>query len=101
MSSIDIEVQKLKDASEKVKYRLENLSPKQKKILCNLFIDRIEMRRTKEGKKWKVSAEIFFRFNPQKFFGGEGEDRTAEPKKKTNEEASLGKKVEGGVTGRT
>lgn len=40
-----------------------------------------------------------FRFNPQKFFGGDGEDRTAEPKKKSKEEASLRKKDEDGKTG--
>ncbi len=32
MSSIDIEVQKLKDASKQIKYRLEKLDHKQKKI---------------------------------------------------------------------
>ncbi len=67
MSSIDIEVQKLKDASKQIKYRLEKLDHKQKKILVNLFIDRIEMFREKIGKRWKITAEIYFRFNPNKF----------------------------------
>ena len=67
MSSIDIEVQKLKDASKQIKYRLEQLNQKQKKILINLFIDRIEMFREKIGKRWKITAEIYFRFNPNKF----------------------------------
>lgn len=67
MSSAEIEVQKLRGASEQVKYRLDNLDPKQKKILCNLFIDRIEMRRKKVHSRWMVTADVFFRFNPQKF----------------------------------
>lgn len=67
MSSIDIEVQKLKDASKQIKYRLEKLDHKQKKILVNLFIDRVEMFREKIGKRWKITAEIYFRFNPNKF----------------------------------
>jgi len=90
-------VQKLKDASEQVKYRLENLTPKQKKILCNLFVDRIEMYRKKEGKKWKVNAEIFFRFNPSKFAGADGEDRTPEALPESKKKTSQKEKVFNGV----
>ncbi len=67
IGSIDIEVKKLKEASKQIKYRLDKLSQDHKRILVDLFIDRIEMYRTKEGKRWKVEAEIFFRFNPEKF----------------------------------
>ncbi|QQS58915.1 recombinase family protein [Candidatus Peregrinibacteria bacterium] len=93
LSSLDIEVKKLKSASEEVKYRLENLTPKQKKILCHLFVDRIEMNRTREESKWKVSAEIFFRFNPQKFVNGQEGDRIGkgleQNKKKTSSEEKV------------
>lgn len=66
MGAVDLEVQKLKEASEQVKYRLDHLDVNHKKILCSLFIDRVEMHRIEyEGKK-KVKAEIFFRFNPSK-----------------------------------
>lgn len=70
ISSIDIEVQKLREASKQVRYKLEKLDTRQKKILCNLFVDRVEMRRTPTvsyGKKnrWDVDAEVFFRFNPK------------------------------------
>ena len=40
---------------------------KQKKILCNLFVDRVEMRRRKVHGRWKTHANVFFRFNPKKF----------------------------------
>lgn len=67
LSSIDVEVEKLKEASAQVKYRLEHLTDKQKKMLCNLFVERVEMYRKRDGKRWKVSAEVYFRFNPKKF----------------------------------
>ena len=66
-SSIDVEVGKLKSAAAQVKYRLDKLDRKRKKILCRLFIDRVEMRRRRQGKRWKIDAEVVFRFNPQKF----------------------------------
>lgn len=66
ISQIDVEVQKLREASKQVKYKFESLNEKQKQILVNLFIDKVEMARVKEGKKWKVSAVVHFRFNPQK-----------------------------------
>ncbi|QQS59373.1 recombinase family protein [Candidatus Peregrinibacteria bacterium] len=100
LSSLDIEVEKLKSASEEVKYRLENLTPKQKKILCNLFVDRIEMNRTREGSRWKVSAEIFFRFNPQKFNKGSEEGRTGEDLEENEKKTSSEEKALNGATGR-
>jgi site-specific DNA recombinase len=66
LGSIDLEIQKLKEASEQVKYRIDNLDRRGKKLLCNLFIDRVEMRRTKENGKWHVRADVHFRFNPDK-----------------------------------
>ena len=97
MSSINIEVQKLKEASKQVKYRLENLTRRQKKIICDLFIDRIEMRRRKLNGKWDITADIFFRFNPDKFPQATQEGRTAKPQE-TNKKNPLNlKKVSHGV----
>lgn len=76
MSSATVEVKKLRDAAAQVRYRLDKLDPRQKKILCNLFIDRIEMRRRKVHGRWKVNADVFFRFNPQKFSEAIEEGRT-------------------------
>lgn len=69
IGSVDVEVEKLREASKQVKYKLENLSRKQQKILVDLFVDRIEMYKTKEGRKSKIYADIHFRFNPNKFNG--------------------------------
>ena len=67
MSSHEVEIEKLKAASEQVKYRLDSLDRKQKKILCQLFVERVEMRRRKVHNRWSVTGDVFFRFNPQKF----------------------------------
>ena len=40
------------------------------------------MFRKREGKRWKVSAEVFFRFNPEKFADEANEVRTFKALKK-------------------
>lgn len=82
LSSIDSEVLKLQDASDKVKYHLDNLSDRNKRLLCDLFIERVEMTRkpkVSEGygrkQRWDVSGQIHFRFNPSKFITADGEGR--------------------------
>lgn len=101
MSSIDLEAQKLKKASEQVKYRLENLTRKQKKILCDLFVDRVEMFRKKEGKNWNISAEIYFRFNPRKFSEPKTGGRTSQAQEDNKKEPSKAQKREDGGRERT
>lgn len=71
LSVTDTEVQSLKEASEVVRHRLDKLDTRQKKILCGLFVDRVEMYRERatsdDGRqKWKVTANVVFRFNPSK-----------------------------------
>ncbi len=97
-SSIDIEVQKLKEVSAQIKYKLENLNQEQKKVLCDLFIDRIEMHRHKEGKRWKVRVETFFRFNPNKFPSKIVVGRTEKGDNAAKNEAKKSKNVECGST---
>lgn len=101
MSSVDIEVQKLKSASEQVKYRLENLTRKQKKVLCSLFVDRVEMRRKKEGKNWDIAADIYFRFNPNKFMNTEIEGRTSKTSTDNKKEPSKAQNCTIGARERT
>lgn len=73
IASRDLEIQKLKTASEKVKYNLDNLTLKQKRALCNLVIDAIYVDRKPnlnwKGKrnKWEISTKLVLRFNPNKF----------------------------------
>ena len=66
MRSVEVEIASLKEASKTVKHRLSNLSPKQKRIICDLFIDRIEMTRRKENSRWNIQADIYYRFNPER-----------------------------------
>lgn len=99
VASMDIEVKKLKDASKQLKYRLESLDAKQKKVLANLFVDRIEMYRRKEGKRWKITAEIFFKFNPTKFPTRLIKGRTEESLKKAKKSTSDSKIRKGGAGG--
>lgn len=76
MSTADVEVKKLRDAAEQVRYHLDNLDRKQKKILCGLFVERVEMGRRKVHGRWKVRSNVFFRFNPSKFSEQIERDRT-------------------------
>ena len=90
-------MQKLRDAAEQVKYRLDNLDQRQKKILCSLFIDRVEMRRAKVGGRWKIAGQVIFRFNPSKFEENGEEGRTMKTQQKANASASEDKNaVDGG-----
>lgn len=75
-SSQAVEIDSLKEAAEHVKYQFSDLTREKKKVLCNMFIDHIDVTRTeispkdsrskRQKKQWKVNAEIYFRFNPQK-----------------------------------
>ncbi len=99
MASVDTEVKKLKDASEKVKYRLDHLTTSQKKVLCKLFVDRVEMYRdkTKEG-KWEVRADVHFRFNPDKLIPAAVGGSTETNLKKASKEAKSSKYGRSGGT---
>lgn len=100
ISSIDLEVEKLKEASKQVKYRLDNLSHREKKILVQLFVDTIEMSRVKEGKRWNISANIIFRFNPYKFPSRAIEGRTTKSLKKGKNSEKRPSKALSGAAGR-
>lgn len=72
LSTSEIEIKKLRDASEKVKYNLANLDRKGKQVLCDLFVERIGIHKKQSGtteggrKLWDITADIYFRFNPYK-----------------------------------
>jgi len=90
LTSVDVEVKKLRDAAEQVRYRLNKLDPRQKKILCNLFVDRVEMYRTPmkgSGKRqrWRITATVVFRFNPEKLNEAQREGRTTSQLSKATE----------------
>jgi len=58
------EAKNLKTASKELKGKIKSLTREQKKILCGLFIDRVEITRTERpNQKRLVEADIYFRFN--------------------------------------
>jgi site-specific DNA recombinase len=65
--AVDLEVKKLKEASAQVKCRLKSLSREQQKVLVNLFVERVEIYKEKVQGKNKITLQIFYKFNPQKF----------------------------------
>jgi site-specific DNA recombinase len=69
IGAVDAEVKSLREASAQVKYRLDKLNQKQKKILIDLFVEKVEMYRHRENdkEKWEIEAEVYFRFDPNKF----------------------------------
>lgn len=94
------EVQKLKEASKQIKYKLENLDRKQKRILVDLFVDKVEMTRKKEGKRWRIWADITFRFNPTLFSKPKDMGRTAKGLKLKDKTKKIpSEKVSGGPEG--
>ena len=104
LSHQSTEIKKLKHAAEQIEYRLEHLSHASKKILCQLFVDRIEMTRTKKtgSPKWNISAEIYFRFNPEKMSRNYSEVRTTEAREQAiSGENCLGIGVAGQKRGTT
>ncbi len=64
LGAATMEVQKLRSAAEQVDFNLDRLDRRGKKILCDLFINRIEMRHVTEDGERKVRAKIVFQFNP-------------------------------------
>jgi site-specific DNA recombinase len=75
LASIDIEARKLKDASSQIDFKLDALTAPQKKIICMLFIERIEIyseeKTISTGKKLKIEKDVWtevkFKFNLNKF----------------------------------
>jgi len=65
LSVADLEVKKVREASEAMKNQVDYVTRLNKKAICNICIDRIEMYRKKENEKWQVDARICLRFNPK------------------------------------
>lgn len=107
LTAVDVEVQKLKSAAEQVKYRLDHLGRREKKIICQLFVDRVEMRREPRSQdeqdqgrgRWRTTAKVYFRFNP-KTLGASGEGgRTQSTLQEDKKGSSLSQNGEFGAPG--
>jgi site-specific DNA recombinase len=100
------EIAGLRKAAEVVNYNLNNLERKQKKILIDLFVDRVEMDRTElpsEGKrsKWDIHAKVIFRFVPDKFTSPTKKGSTSKGLTKEDISDVFGKSEESGGRWRT
>ena len=90
------EIKALRTAAAQVHYRLDSLSRTQKKLLCRLFVDRIEMYRKKkpgyENKRggWITSQRVFMRFNTNDIwnYGAGGEPENAVPQRDNSTKTS-------------
>ncbi|MCK4822566.1 recombinase family protein, partial [bacterium] len=81
LSFKEIEIESLRKASKQVKYNLNNLSRKQKKMILDICIARVEVNRKElpsQGvqKKWYREVEVHFRFNPDQLSQGLEKGRT-------------------------
>jgi site-specific DNA recombinase len=81
LSFKEIEIESLRKASKQVKYNLNNLSRKQKKMILDICIARVEVNRKElpsKGiqKKWLREVEVHFRFNPDLLSHGLEQGRT-------------------------
>ncbi len=95
------EIEGLRSAAKTVKYNLDKLGRKQKKILIDLFIDRVELDRTPRetgGKrtKWDITVQYYFRFVPEKFASLPKKGRTTKGLTKEDIEDVFGKKKRSG-----
>jgi len=58
------EVKNIKQLSSDISTRVKNLSQEQKRLLCDLFVEKVEITKTENaGEKRNVTAQIYFRFN--------------------------------------
>jgi hypothetical protein len=78
--SAQVEVNTLKEIAAGVRDDLSTISAEQKKILVDLFVDRIELLQEldNDGNK-KRTAHIYYRFNPKKWLEWQPMGCTEEP----------------------
>ena len=96
ISSKKIEIEKLMEISKETKGKLENYDRRQKKIMCQLIIERVEMHRRKVHGRWKAFGEVVFHFNLNKFEREIELGRTVKAQQKANASASGEKNDIGG-----
>ncbi len=58
------EVNNIKQLSSDISTRVKNLNQEQKRLLCDLFVEKVEITKTENaGEKRNITAQIYFRFN--------------------------------------
>ncbi len=104
VSCKDIEIGSLHKAAKQVKYNIDNFSRKQKKMIIDICIDRIEVDRKElpsngVQKKWHRTLTVHFRFDPDRISRDMGNGRTRKPLHKATKQDSSSKNVSSGAQG--
>ena len=73
-SAIDVQLKQLKSVSEQMKYHIDKYDRKNRKLICQLLVQKVEMYRERQGGGWHTHAKVYLEFNLQKLslsaFGG-------------------------------
>jgi len=67
ISGREMQIEKLEQISKETKEDLKDYDRKRMKMMCQLLIERVEMRRRKVHNRWKTHGEVVFHFNLEKF----------------------------------
>ncbi len=62
-SSVDIQLRELKSVSEQLKYHIDKYDRKDRKLVCQLLVQRVEMYRERQSKGWHTHAKVHLEFN--------------------------------------
>ncbi len=100
----DREITNLHKTAEQVKYNIDNFSRKQKKMMIDICIDRIEVDRKEipsngVQKKWHRTVTVYFRFDPERISSDLGDGRTRKHLNKAEKRDSKPKNGSSGVQG--
>lgn len=84
LGGVKLEIEKLKDASKQFKHLMDKPSRVQRKIIIQLFVDRVEVykkklspeQQTEKRTKYEKRIRVVYRFNPKKFLEELAEDGT-------------------------
>ena len=79
-----------------MKYRLENLTRKQKKILCDLFVDRVEMFRKERRKELEYIGGNILSVQPSKVLRTKTGVEPLRRKRTTKKPSKAQKREDGG-----
>lgn len=100
-SQIELEVSKLKHASEQFKYKIDSFDQDSRKILVSLFVDRIEVKRTDIDGEMIRTANLYLKFNPSEYLKSENEGCSEKALEEKNKPSKVSQKDQHGARERT
>lgn len=99
-SSVDIQLKQLKSVSEQLKYHINKYDRKNRKLVCQLLVQRVEMYREREGKGWHTHAKVHLEFNLLKLsLSALGGRTLTDLPKATNSKKNLDSRLDGAEGG--